>query len=90
MSADDEALYAAAVPDPEHVLGGVKDEVEPDHPSVLGHMGAWGGAAGGPAGASGAAHQTAPESGKAESSRRALACLSRAAIARPSRVSKPG
>jgi hypothetical protein len=35
-----EQLYDLAQPDPEHTLGGIKDDIEPDHPSVIGHIGA--------------------------------------------------
>lgn len=35
------AEYDQAVPDPEHTLGGIKDDIEPDHPSVIGHLGSW-------------------------------------------------
>lgn len=34
-----EQLYDLAQPDPEHTLGGIKDDIEPDHPSVIGHIG---------------------------------------------------
>eukprot|EP00158_Paraphelidium_tribonemae_P000233 Partr_v1_DN20168_c0_g2_i1_m32647 putative Oxysterol-binding protein len=33
-----EQLYDLAQPDPEHTLGGIKDDIEPDHPSVIGHI----------------------------------------------------
>jgi hypothetical protein len=33
-----EALWDLAVPDPENTLGGIKDDVAPEHPSVIGHM----------------------------------------------------
>ncbi len=35
-----EALWDLAVADPEHTLGGIKDDIDPEHPSVIGHMGA--------------------------------------------------
>lgn len=37
-SSESTDLFSAAVPDPEHTLGGVKDDVEPAHPSVIMHM----------------------------------------------------
>lgn len=36
--ADDAALYDIAVPDAAHTLGGIKDDIDPEHPSVLAHM----------------------------------------------------
>jgi hypothetical protein len=38
-SAEDEGLYDLAVPDHENTLGGIKDDTQPDHPSVIGHLG---------------------------------------------------
>lgn len=35
-----EELYELAVPDEAHTLGGIQDDIEPEHPSVIGHMGA--------------------------------------------------
>jgi hypothetical protein len=35
----DDQLYDLAVPDHEATLGGIKDDVQPEHPSVLVHMG---------------------------------------------------
>jgi hypothetical protein len=34
-----EQLFGLAEPDPEHTLGGLKDDVEPEHPSVIGAIG---------------------------------------------------
>jgi Oxysterol-binding protein len=31
-------LYEKCIPDPENTLGGIKDDIEPDHPSVIGHL----------------------------------------------------
>lgn len=36
---EDTDLYSIAVPDPEHTLGGLKEDIEPEHPSVIGHIG---------------------------------------------------
>lgn len=38
VRADD--LWALAEPDPAHTLGGLRDDVEPAHPSTLGHLSA--------------------------------------------------
>lgn len=35
---EDTDLYGIAVPDPEHTLGGIKGDIEPEHPSVIGHI----------------------------------------------------
>jgi hypothetical protein len=32
-------LFSLAEPDAAHTLGGLKDDVEPDHPSVIGAIG---------------------------------------------------
>lgn len=37
--ASDAELFDITVPDAERTLGGVKDDIEPDHPSVIVHMG---------------------------------------------------
>lgn len=38
-SEDPAALFGLAEPDPAHTLGGLKDDIEPEHPSVVGHLG---------------------------------------------------
>ena len=40
-----EALWDLAVPDAENTLGGLKDDIPPDHPSVIGSIGEQRGAA---------------------------------------------
>lgn len=38
---DNNELYNIAVPDGDNTLGGIKDDTEPEHPSVIGHLGTY-------------------------------------------------
>ena len=38
LSISPEELYEKCIPDPDNTLGGMKDDVEPEHPSVIGHI----------------------------------------------------
>ena len=35
----DSQLYELAIPDADNTLGGIKDDTQPEHPSVIGHLG---------------------------------------------------